>query len=130
MQRTETVLLVEDEAQVRKLIRAVLSNAGYRVLDATDALEALRISEQESGEIELLVTDVVMPTMNGRELAELLRRTRKHTKVLYLSGYTDDAIAHHGVLDPGIALLQKPVTPDALLSHVREVLDSAPPSGG
>jgi two-component system cell cycle sensor histidine kinase/response regulator CckA len=126
--RTETVLLVEDEAQVRKLIRAVLSGAGYRVLDASDPLEALRISEHESDEIDLLVTDVVMPTMNGRELAELLKRTRKHTKVLYLSGYTDDAIAHHGVLDPGIALLQKPVTPDALLAQVREVLDSAPPS--
>ena len=127
--RTETILLVEDEAQVRKLIRAVLSGAGYRVLDAADPLEALRLSEHEKGDIDLLVTDVVMPTMNGRELAELLKRTREHTKVLYLSGYTDDAIAHHGVLDPGIALLQKPVTPDALLNHVREVLDSTPPSG-
>jgi two-component system cell cycle sensor histidine kinase/response regulator CckA len=118
----------EHEAQVRKLIRVVLSGAGYRVLEAADPLEALRISEHESNDIDLLVTDVVMPTMNGRELAELLKRTRKQTKVLYLSGYTDDAIAHHGVLDPGIALLQKPVTPDALLAHVREVLDSAPPS--
>jgi signal transduction histidine kinase/CheY-like chemotaxis protein len=126
--RTETILLVEDEAQVRKLIRAVLISGGYRVLDAADPLEALRMSEHESAEIDLLVTDVVMPTMNGRELAELLKRTRKHTKVLYLSGYTDDAIAHHGVLDPGISLLQKPVTPDALLAHVRDVLDSAPPS--
>ena len=67
-------------------------------------------------------------TSFASELAELLKRTRRHTKVLYLSGYTDDAIAQHGVLDPGIALLQKPVTPDALLSHVREVLDSTPPS--
>ena len=128
--RTETILLVEDEAQVRKLIRAVLTTEGYRVLDAGDPLEALRLSENESGEIDLLVTDVVMPTMNGRELAELLRRTRTRTKVLYLSGYTDDAIAQHGVLDAHIALLQKPVTPDALLSHVREVLDSTPPSSG
>jgi CheY-like chemotaxis protein len=126
--RTETILLVEDEAQVRKLIRSVLSGAGYRVLDAADPLEALRMSEHESGEIDLLVTDVVMPTMNGRELAELLKRTRRHTKVLYLSGYTDDAIAHHGVLERGVALLQKPVTPDALLEQVSEVLDTPPPS--
>ncbi|HWZ88911.1 MAG TPA: ATP-binding protein, partial [Polyangiaceae bacterium] len=125
---TETILLVEDEAQVRKLIRGVLSSAGYRVLDAGDPLQALRLSEDFNGEIQLLVTDVVMPTMNGRELAELLKRTRQQTKVLYLSGYTDDAIAHHGVLDPSIVLLQKPVTPDALLLRVREVLDTLPPS--
>ncbi|MET0795442.1 MAG: ATP-binding protein, partial [Polyangiaceae bacterium] len=119
-----TVLLVEDEAQVRKLIRAILSGAGYRVLEAADPLEALRASEQFSEVIDLLVTDVVMPTMNGRELAELLKRTRQHTKVLYLSGYSEDAIAQHGVLEPNIALLQKPVTPDALLERVREVLDT------
>jgi two-component system cell cycle sensor histidine kinase/response regulator CckA len=126
--QTETVLLVEDEAQVRKLIRGILTGAGYQVLDAADPLEALRLSEAFTGKIELLVTDVVMPTMNGRELAELLKRTRQQTKVLYLSGYTDDAIAQHGVLDPGIALLQKPVTPDALLQQVREVLDCLSPS--
>jgi two-component system, cell cycle sensor histidine kinase and response regulator CckA len=125
---TATILLVEDEAQVRKLIRAVLVGAGYRVLDAGDPLQALRLSEDFNGDIQLLVTDVVMPTMNGRELADLLKRTRQHTKVLYLSGYTDDAIAHHGVLDPGIVLLQKPVTPDALLERVRDVLDTLPPS--
>ena len=119
-----TILLVEDEAQVRKLIRAILSAAGYRVLEAADPLDALRLSEQFPEVIELLVTDVVMPTMNGRELAELLKRTRQQTKVLYLSGYTEDAIAQHGVLDPNIALLQKPVTPNALLERVREVLDA------
>jgi signal transduction histidine kinase/CheY-like chemotaxis protein len=119
-----TILLVEDEAQVRKLIRAILSSAGYHVLDAPGPLEALRESEQFAGPIHLLVTDVVMPTMNGRELAELLKRRRQQTKVLYLSGYTEDAIAQHGVWDPGTALLQKPVTPDALLERVREVLDS------
>ncbi|HEY4107240.1 MAG TPA: ATP-binding protein [Polyangiaceae bacterium] len=122
---TETILLVEDEAQVRKLIVAILSGAGYRVLAAGDPVEALRMSEHESAKIDLLLTDVIMPTMNGRELAKLLERTRPDTKVLYLSGYTDDAIAHHGVLDAGIVLLQKPVTPDALLQQVREVLDSA-----
>jgi len=123
-----TILLVEDEAQVRKLIRAILSSAGYHVLDAAGPLEALRESEQFSDTIHLLVTDVVMPTMNGRELADLLKRRRKDTKVLYLSGYAEDAIAQHGVVDPSIALLQKPVTPDALLERVREVLDSEPTS--
>ena len=121
-----TILLVEDEAQVRKLIRGILSSAGYRVLEAADPLEALRESEQFTDTIHLLVTDVVMPTMNGRELADLLKRRRKDTKVLYLSGYAEDAIAQHGVVDPSIALLQKPVTPDALLERVREVLDSDP----
>ena len=119
-----TILLVEDEAQVRKLIRAILSGVGYRVLEAADPLEALRQSEQFPDAIDLLVTDVVMPTMNGRELADLLTRTRQQTKVLYLSGYSEDAIAQHGVLEPNIALLQKPVTPDALLERVREVLDA------
>jgi len=128
-QRRETILLVEDEAQVRKLIRAVLTAAGYRVLEAADPLAALRLSEHEAGAIELLVTDVVMPTMNGRELAELLQRTRPETRVLYLSGYTDDTIAQHGVLAPGTELLQKPVTPDALLTRVREVLDSPAADG-
>ena len=123
-----TILLVEDEAQVRKLIRAILSSAGYHVLEAPGPLEALRESEQFADTIHLLVTDVVMPTMNGRELAELLKRRRQETKVLYLSGYTEDAIAQHGVWHPSIALLQKPVTPDALLERVREVLDSDPAS--
>ncbi|MEI9939468.1 MAG: ATP-binding protein [Pseudomonadota bacterium] len=123
-QESATILLVEDEAQVRKLIRAILVTAGYRVLDAAGPLEALRQSEQFNEEIQLLVTDVVMPTMSGRELAELLKRTRHQTKVLYLSGYTEDAIAQHGVLDSNIALLQKPVTPDVLLERVREILET------
>lgn len=118
-----TILLVEDEAQVRKLIRAILIGAGYRVLEAAGPLEALRLSEQFTEQIELLVTDVVMPTMNGRELAELLKRTRQQTRVLYLSGYTEEAIAQHGVVDSSVSLLQKPVTPDALLERVREILE-------
>ncbi|HEY3254497.1 MAG TPA: ATP-binding protein [Polyangiaceae bacterium] len=122
-----TILLVEDEAQVRKLIRAILVSAGYRVLDAAGPLEALRQSEHFNEQIQLLVTDVVMPTMSGRELAELLKRSRQHTKVLYLSGYTEEAIAQHGVLDPNIALLQKPVTPDVLLDRVREILEDSQP---
>jgi two-component system cell cycle sensor histidine kinase/response regulator CckA len=124
-----TVLLVEDEAQVRKLIRAVLTAAGYRVLDAAGPLEALRQCEQFGEEIHLLVTDVVMPTMSGRELAALLQRTRKQTKVLYLSGYSEDAIAERGALDSSTVLLQKPVTPDLLLERIREILD-APASSG
>ena len=124
VQESATILLVEDEAQVRKLIRAILVGAGYRVLDAAGPLEALRQAEQFNEEIHLLVTDVVMPTMSGRELAELLKRTRNQTKVLYLSGYTEDAIAQHGVLDSHIVLLQKPVTPDLLLDRVREILEA------
>ncbi|MES1178597.1 MAG: ATP-binding protein [Myxococcales bacterium] len=129
-QGSATILLVEDEAQVRKLIRAILSGAGHRVLEAADPLEALRQSEQFTEVIDLLVTDVVMPTMNGRELAELVKRARQQTKVLYLSGYNEEAIAQHGVLEPNVALLQKPVTPDALLERVREVLEAplVPPS--
>ena len=123
-----TILVVEDEAQVRKLIRAVLVGAGYRVLDAASPLEALHQSEQFNEQIQLLVTDVVMPTMNGRELFERLAQTRQQTKVLYLSGYTEEAIAQHGVLDSRIALLQKPVTPDVLLERVRELLDTPPSS--
>ncbi|MEP7052062.1 MAG: ATP-binding protein [Pseudomonadota bacterium] len=124
---TATILLVEDEAQVRKLIRTILTGAGYRVLDAPGPLEALRESELFQEDIDLLVTDVVMPTMNGRELAALLKRARQHTKVLYLSGYSEHAVAPYGFVDPSIALLQKPVTPDALLQRVREVLDTPPP---
>jgi PAS domain S-box-containing protein len=123
-----TILLVEDEAQVRKLIRTILVSAGYRVLDAPGPLEALRESELFQEQIDLLVTDVVMPTMNGRELAALLKRARQHTKVLYLSGYSEHAVALHGLIEPSIALLQKPVTPDALLHRVREVLDAPPVS--
>jgi hypothetical protein len=124
-QASATILLVEDEAQVRKLIRSILSSAGYRVIEAAGPIDALRQSQEFKEEIALLVTDVVMPTMNGRELAELLKRTRQHTKVLYLSGYTEDAIAQHGVLEPALALLQKPVTPEALLQRIREVLEGS-----
>jgi two-component system, cell cycle sensor histidine kinase and response regulator CckA len=124
-----TVMLVEDEAQVRKLVRAVLIAAGYRVLDAAGPLEALRQCEQFSEEIHLLVTDVVMPTMSGRELAALVQRTRQQTKVLYLSGYSEDAIAQRGALDESTVLLQKPVTPDLLLERIREILE-APQSTG
>jgi two-component system, cell cycle sensor histidine kinase and response regulator CckA len=121
---SETILLVEDEAQVRALLRGILVRAGYRVLDPPDPEEALRDSERFAGEIHLLVTDVVMPKMNGRQLAERVTSRRAETRVLYLSGYAEGIIAHHGVLDPGVSFLRKPVTPEALLQRVREVLDS------
>jgi two-component system, cell cycle sensor histidine kinase and response regulator CckA len=99
---------------------------GYTVIDARHPGEALLIVERRTGRIDLLVTDVVMPEMSGRELAEGLSAVRPLLKVLYMSGYTDNAIVHHGVLDPGITLIQKPFAPDAFAGKVREVLDGRP----
>jgi response regulator RpfG family c-di-GMP phosphodiesterase len=118
----EMVLLVEDEEMVRGMARQVLEMNGYHVLEASHGKEALRICEQHKGRIDLMVTDVVMPQMSGRELAECLASSRPETKVLFVSGYTDDAIVHHGVLDGNVNFLQKPFTPDALAHKVSEVL--------
>jgi PAS domain S-box-containing protein len=120
---TETVLLVEDEATVRSVAREVFQMAGYTVLEAATGEEALERVGRHSGVIHLLVTDVVMPGMNGRELADRLAVDHPALEVLYLSGYTDDAIARHGVLRAGVELLHKPFTPDTLARRVREVLD-------
>jgi two-component system, cell cycle sensor histidine kinase and response regulator CckA len=122
---SETILLVEDDAGIRRLVRQVLAERGYWVLEAIHVKHAIQISEQHTVPIHLLVTDVVMPGMSGRELAEHLKPSRPDMKVLFMSGYTDKAIVHHGVLDPGTAYLQKPFTPDALARKVREVLDAA-----
>jgi PAS domain S-box-containing protein len=123
---SETVLLVEDEEVVRNLVREILEGNGYTVLEAQNGAEALDLGRRFSAPIHLLVTDVVMPKMSGRELAERLVTIHRETRILYMSGYTDGAIGHHGVLDPHTELLQKPFTFDALAQKVRKVLDAPP----
>jgi CheY-like chemotaxis protein len=121
---SETVLLVEDEPPVRDLALRLLNQQGYKVLEAGNGEEALRVVQEHIGEkIHLLLTDVVMPQMGGKELANQLKLLRPDVKVLYTSGYTDDAIVHHGVLEAGTHFLQKPFSPVALAQKVREVLD-------
>lgn len=117
-----TILVVEDETAVRKLACNILHSHGYEVLEAGSSPEALRLAETHGGPIDLLLTDVVMPQMNGRELYRQIASLRPDMKVLYMSGYTDDVIAHHGVLDGQIEFLQKPFTVDGLVRKVREML--------
>jgi two-component system cell cycle sensor histidine kinase/response regulator CckA len=121
---SETVLLVEDDEQVRAVARGILRRSGYTVLEAPGPGEALLVVEKYSGKIELLITDVVLPRMNGPELAERIRKSRPDMKVLFMSGYTDEAIIQHGILDSGVTFLQKPITVTSLTTKVREALGS------
>jgi CheY-like chemotaxis protein len=120
---SETILLTEDEQIVREVASHVLREQGYSVLETSGGEEALFAARQHIGKIDLLLTDVVMPVMSGNELADRIKAIRPDVRVLFCSGYTDDAIVHLGVLDRTIAFLQKPFAPSALARKVREVLD-------
>jgi CheY-like chemotaxis protein len=124
---TETVLLVEDQAHARAVIRDTLRRRGYAVIEATGGSDAIEKSAGYEGAIHALLTDVVMPGMSGRQLAEHLHAARPDLRVVYMSGYTDDAIVHHGILETGLAFVQKPFTADTLLRKLREVLDAREP---
>jgi two-component system, cell cycle sensor histidine kinase and response regulator CckA len=123
---TEYVLLVEDEPEVRRLVEKLLGLRGYRVLSASDPATAIALARRHEAAIDLLLTDVIMPGMNGRELARALATARPRMKVLYMSGYTDAAMTQQGILAPGTAFLSKPFTPEALARKIREVLDGPP----
>jgi two-component system, cell cycle sensor histidine kinase and response regulator CckA len=122
---TETILVVEDEPALRSLVRGVLESTGYTVLEASQGVEALLVSDQHQGPIQLLLTDLVMHGLSGRELAEQMLVFHPDLKVLYMSGYTDDFVVHQDVQEAQAAFLQKPFTPDSLACKVREVLDRA-----
>src|SRR5581483_326118 len=120
----ETVMVVEDEPGVRALACAALDARGYRIIEAREGNEALEIAKGHAGPIDLVVTDLVMPGMSGRQLAGRLSALRPESRVLYMSGYTDDVALRHGLVGASVAYLQKPFTPTALAQKVREVLDS------
>jgi len=123
---SETILLVEDNKQLRELAAQVLTSRGYRVLSAASFEEVEKICKRERGKIHLLLTDVVMPRVSGTEIARFVAERRPQTRILYMSGYTADTTVHHGVLEHGVAFLQKPFTPATLATKVREVLDQPP----
>jgi len=119
---TETVLLVEDEEIVRNLVREILKNFGYKVLEAAEGNEALSVCQTYPDTIHLLLTDTIMPGMGGIELKARIIKLRPEIKLLFMSGYTDDSLTVGGVLDPKIAFIEKPFTPDSLVRKIREVL--------
>jgi CheY-like chemotaxis protein len=121
---SETILLVEDEDVVRGLACQILEQAGYTVLDTARGEEAVRLCSESKSAIDLLLTDVVMPQISGKEVADRVTAVTPGLKVLFMSGYTDEAIVHHGVLDANVEFIQKPFTPLALARRVREVLDA------
>jgi DNA-binding NtrC family response regulator len=121
---SETILLVEDEEMVRALIRTILQRKGYRVIEAREGQEALKILDRLRETVALLITDTVMPGMNGLDLAREITRQRPETKVLFMSGYTDHALLDQGLLLTARQFLQKPFTPDVLAGKVREMLDA------
>jgi CheY-like chemotaxis protein len=121
----ETILLVEDELVVRRLVAEILESNGYAVLQAGDGPSALELLRRHTGPLDLLVTDVVMPGMSGPDVAGAVAAMRPGAQVLYISGYTDSSAGQHGVLEPGVAFLQKPFDADVLTRKVREVLDGA-----
>jgi two-component system cell cycle sensor histidine kinase/response regulator CckA len=121
---SETILVAEDEDGVRSLTREVLEKYGYTVLEAANGEEALKVAEAHEGPLDLLLSDVVMPRMGGPELAQALLAKRPSVKVLYMSGYTDHPMVRRGVVNAGVAFLQKPFTPTVLVSRVREVLEA------
>ena len=123
-QGSETILLVEDEETIRSLMRSILQEQGYTVLEAGHGPQALQISQTHSGPIHLMLTDVIMPQTSVREFAQKMWKLRPHLKILFASGYSDDAIVHHGVLEEGTNFIQKPFTIVGLSRKVREVLDT------
>jgi CheY-like chemotaxis protein len=121
---SEIILLVEDEDMVRQVARRILARHGYTVLEAASGDDALAVSREHAGPIHLMLTDVVMPGMSGQEIAENLKLQRPEMQVLFMSGHTENAIVHHGVLDPGTAFIQKPFKHTVLTHKIREVLDN------
>lgn len=121
----ETILLVDDETNVRRLVRKILESSGYTILEASRGTEALQICQKYEGPVHLLVTDVIMPGINGQSLTEQVTALRPHARVLYMSGCTDSTLLTLSERKTEIAFIQKPFTPDALTRKVREVLDAS-----
>jgi CheY-like chemotaxis protein len=122
---TETILVVEDDEMIRSLIRDILESTGYRVLVADDPDQGMKLIGEQQDEIHLLLTDLILPGMSGRELVDRVTKEKPEMRVLFMSGYSDEAVARHGILEPGLAFLQKPFSRDGLVRKVRDVLDSA-----